>query len=150
MWKIFLAAFVLMIFNSLLTYKQAKNFSVSFNDVHKYGNVSVGKDKQYFVYGVIVILACDNNGLVTKGQMMNGFSVFARFKPFDDLVGKSIYEIKSEEELKVKTFRSKKRREKGSAVLQAVNGLIGVLERSNAAEMSEEELIGGDTIAENA
>ena len=82
--------------------------------------------------------------------MMNGFSVFARFKPFDDLVGKSIYEIKSEEELKVKTFRSKKRREKGSALLQAVNGLIGVLERSNAAEMSEEELIGGDTIAENA
>jgi len=111
MWKIFLVAFVLMVFNSLLTYKQAKNFTTSFNDIRKYGNVSVGKDKQYFVYGVIVILACDNMGYVTKGAMMNGFSVFARFKPFDDLVGKSIYDIREEEEEKAKKIRSKKRRE---------------------------------------
>ena len=66
MWKIFAVAFVLMVFNSILTYKQAKDFTISFNEIRKYGNVSVGKDKQYFIYGVILILACDNNGYVTK------------------------------------------------------------------------------------
>ncbi|WP_138268643.1 transcriptional regulator GutM [Anaerofustis stercorihominis] len=130
MWKIFAVAFVLMVFNSILTYRQAKDFTISFNEIRKFGNVSVGKDKQYFIYGVILILACDSNGYVTKGKIMKGFSVFARFNNFDALNGKSIYDLKEEEEEKMKKIRSKRRKKKGSSLLQAVNGLIGVLEKN--------------------
>ncbi|WP_329384775.1 transcriptional regulator GutM [Anaerofustis sp. HA2171] len=144
MWKIFAVAFVLMVFNSILTYKQAKDFTISFNEIRKYGNVSVGKDKQYFIYGVILILACDNNGYVTKGKIMKGFSVFARFKDFDVLNGQSIYDLKEEEEEKMKKIRSKRRKKKGSSLLQVVNGLIGIIEKNNSQEIEEE----GDELKE--
>lgn len=144
MWKIFAVAFVLMVFNSILTYKQAKDFTISFNEIRKYGNVSVGKDKQYFIYGVILILACDNNGYVTKGKIMKGFSVFARFKDFDVLNGQSIYDLKEEEEEKMKKIRSKRRKKKGSSLLQVVNGLIGIIEKNSSQEIEEE----GDELKE--
>ena len=144
MWKIFALAFVLMVFNSILTYKQAKDFTISFNEIRKYGNVSVGKDKQYFIYGVILILACDNNGYITKGKIMKGFSVFARFKDFDVLNGQSIYDLKEEEEEKMKKIRSKRRKKKGSSLLQVVNGLIGIIEKNNSQEIEEE----GDELKE--
>ena len=144
MWKIFAVAFVLMVFNSILTYKQAKDFTISFNEIRKFGNVSVGKDKQYFIYGVILILACDNNGYITKGKIMKGFSVFARFKDFDVLNGQSIYDLKEEEEEKMKKIRSKRRKKKGSSLLQVVNGLIGIIEKNNSQEIEEE----GDELKE--
>lgn len=144
MWKIFAVAFVLMVFNSILTYKQAKDFTISFNEIRKYGNVSVGKDKQYFIYGVILILACDNNGYITKGKIMKGFSVFARFKDFDVLNGQSIYDLKEEEEEKMKKIRSKRRKKKGSSLLQVVNGLIGIIEKNNSQQVEDE----GDELKE--
>lgn len=143
MWKIFAVAFVLMVFNSILTYKQAKDFTTSFNEIRKYGNVIVGKDKQYFIYGVILILACDNNGYITKGKIMEGFSVFARFKDFDVLNGQSIYDLKEEEE-KMKKIRSKRRKKKGSSLLQVVNGLIRIIEKNNSQQVEDE----GDELKE--
>lgn len=147
MLKIFIVAFVLMVFNSILTYKQAKDFTVNFNQMRKYGNISVGKDKQYFVYGVILILVCDSQGIIVRGKMMRGFSVFERFKDFDELNGCSVYDIKAEEEIKVSKIKSKKRREKGSALLQAVNGLISVIENVNMnTEDIQQGEIGGEVI----
>ena len=108
MWKIFAIAFMLMVFNSILTYKQAKDFTVSFNEMRKYGNVSVG-----------------------KGKIMKGFSVFARFKDFNILNGKYIYDLKEEEEKKMNKIRSKRRKKKGSSLLQVVNGLISVIEKDS-------------------
>ena len=140
MWKIFAIAFMLMVFNSILTYKQAKDFTVSFNEMRKYGNVSVGKDKQYFMYGVVLILACDNNGYVTKGKIMKGFSVFARFKDFNILNGKYIYDLKEEEEKKMNKIRSKRRKKKGSSLLQVVNGLISVIEKDSFEDSGNGEM----------
>ena len=91
-----------------------------------------------------MILACDNNGYVTKGKIMKGFSVFARFKDFDVLNGKSIYDLKEEEEEKMKKIRSKRRKKKGSSLLQATNGLIGIIEKNNYQEIEEE----GDELKE--
>lgn len=128
MIKLFIVALVLMVANSFFTYKQYMDFTKAFSEMRQYGNISVGKDKQYFIYGVVLILACDNDGIITKGKMMRGVSVTQRFKDFDDLNGQSVYDLREEEEEKAKHYRRKKRRENGSALLQVCNGLIHVLE----------------------
>ena len=88
-------------------------------------------------------MACDNNGYITKGKIMEGFSVFARFKDFDVLNGQSIYDLKEEEE-KMKKIRSKRRKKKGSSLLQVVNGLIRIIEKNNSQQVEDE----GDELKE--
>ena len=147
MWKFFAVALVLMASNSLLTYKQYMDFTRSFSEMRQYGNISVGKDKQYFIYGVVLILACDNNGIVTKGKMMRGVSVLQKFHDFDDLNGYDVYQLRDEEDEKRQRYRRKKRRENGSALLQVCNGLIHILEHPeehtgrDPEEEYEDELI---------
>ena len=48
--------------------------------------------------GHVVIIACDNNGIITGAEALDGISVWSRFHPINtfldkELVGTSIYEF---------------------------------------------------------
>lgn len=54
------------------------------------GFLGVGVRKRWLGVGAVVILVTDNKGIVTQCKRMSGISVFSRFHPYPDLIGRSI------------------------------------------------------------
>ena len=64
-----------------------------------------------YLSGNIVMIACDQNGVITGGEIMEGLSFLTKFKPISEflgkeLVGTSIYEYLDE----VRNFEKKRRK----------------------------------------
>ena len=78
--------FVLMLLQLLGTHLQ----------VHKLGNLGVGSSKQRLGAGSVVIISCKSDGTITGGEEMRGFTIFSGFKEIPNIVGRSIYDLKSE------------------------------------------------------
>ncbi|MBP2633423.1 MAG: transcriptional regulator [Firmicutes bacterium] len=78
------------------TYLQVKQYKKAVQRLHKLGNVGIGSRKSKLSPGNIVVIACDNQGEITGGEIMEGFTIFNGFKELKDIVGKSIYDLKIE------------------------------------------------------
>ena len=48
-------------------------------------------------YGAMVMFAIDKRGMIKEGCFMRGFTIFARFKKFDDFNGKNVGLITKED-----------------------------------------------------
>ena len=88
-----------------------KDYRRAVRRVHKLGNVGIGQKKGRLLSGNIVMIACDQNGVITGGEIMEGLSFLTKFKPISEflgkkLVGTSIYEYLDE----VRNFEKKKRK----------------------------------------
>ncbi|GIO09927.1 hypothetical protein J31TS6_59550 [Brevibacillus reuszeri] len=63
------------------------------------GYLGVGVNKRRFGVGAVIILVTDVQGNVTNCKRMSGISVFSRFRPYNDPIGKpidSLYESASQ------------------------------------------------------
>lgn len=116
--KLFLALFVLMLVQAAGTYLQVQQYKKAVRRLHKMGNVGIGSKKGRLRPGNIVVIACDREGVVTGGEIMEGFTIFNGFKEVKDIVGKTIYELKDE----YNTLPEKKRKIY-KAHLQALDAL---------------------------
>lgn len=54
------------------------------------GRVAIGKSKGRILAGTIMLLCIDEACHIVYGEVMQGFTVFARFRPFDKLNGLSL------------------------------------------------------------
>lgn len=127
---LFFIAFVFMVIQSFLTYMQAKNFTKTLAEMRQYGIVSSGKERRYLTEGRVLILACNQDGVITKAMEMKGRTVFARFKELDDYVGLNIAQLseleeQEREEIKKTIGKSSKQQ---SALSQAVGGFVDYFE----------------------
>ncbi len=61
------------------------------------GYVGAGNAKARFGKGVILILVCDEDGVVSRAVRMRGMTVFARFQEAPELVGLSLDEMRDGE-----------------------------------------------------
>lgn len=98
-----LAAFGLFVLQAFGGVLQIQNYRKAIHRVHKFGNVGFGQKKGGLRAGYIVMIACDGEGIITGGEIMQGISSLARFKPLTtllgkDVVGRSIYEFLEEME----------------------------------------------------
>ena len=98
MLLIVFALFVLQAVGGVL---QIFNYKKAIRRVHKFGNVGFGQKRGGFSAGYIIMVACDQEGTITGGEIMQGFSFLARFKPWKhflgrDVVGESIYSFLDE------------------------------------------------------
>lgn len=94
--KVFILLFVLMLVQAFGTYLQVQQYKKAVRRLHKMGNVGIGSKKGKFSQGNIVIIACDRNGMITAGEIMEGFTIFNTFKELSGIVGKTIYMLKDE------------------------------------------------------
>lgn len=77
----------------VLVYFQIKNFQTKVAELRKNGRLGVGTVKGRFGSGVIVIIAVNDEDIITDAQIMTGITVFARFMPFKTLQNQNLKDI---------------------------------------------------------
>jgi len=87
---------IFMLIQASGTYLQVKQYKKAVRRLHKIGNVGIGSRKSKLRPGNIVVIACDNQGKITGGEIMEGFTIFNGFKELNDIIGKNIYVLKAE------------------------------------------------------
>lgn len=94
--NLFVVLFIFMVVQAVGTYIQVQQYKKAVRRLHKLGNVGIGSRKSKFRPGNIVVIACNSQGQITGGEIMEGFTIFNGFKELKDIVGKSIYDLKAE------------------------------------------------------
>jgi glucitol operon activator protein len=90
MLKIFIAAFLLMILQAVLTYYQSQKIRKRMMEVRKLGDFGIGQTRGKIRPGNILLLAVDPEDYIVDIQLMRGITFFADFKPYTVLNGKTI------------------------------------------------------------
>ena len=93
-----LIVFCLFVMQAIGGYFQIKDYRKSVKRVHKLGNVGIGQKRGKLLSGYLILIACDNNGIITGAEIMEGLSFFAKFKPTNsflnrEMIGTSIYDF---------------------------------------------------------
>ena len=117
------ALFILMLIQVLGTHLQVKKYRRTVSKLHKLGNVGVGAKRGKLSGGNIVVIACKGDGTITGGEEMRGMTIFTGFKEIPDIVGKSIYDLKT-------VYQSNEKKYK--AHLQAIEALENRLKAEEA------------------
>lgn len=74
---------VLYLIQSFFAWKQIKSFNQEFLKMRRKGKVIVGKRSGRLVAGTIILFLVDSQGKILEAKIMQGISVFARFKDFN-------------------------------------------------------------------
>ena len=142
MLLIVFALFVLQAVGGVL---QIFNYKKAIRRVHKFGNVGFGQKRGGFSAGYIIMVACDQEGTITGGEIMQGFSFLARFKPWNhflgrDVVGESIYSFL--DELHQMDKRKKKKYKGYINAMEALDQRLNRKEEEPDGAQEETELLG--------
>ncbi|AJQ26732.1 transcriptional regulator GutM [Pelosinus fermentans] len=82
LWFVLLAA-GMWILQGLLGLWQLRHFNQRFKLLRKEGRVVIGKSKGRVTAGVVLMFCLDQDCNIIRGEKMEGFSIFARLKPFN-------------------------------------------------------------------
>lgn len=91
--NLLLVLFFLMVMQVVGVHIQVKKYRSAVRRLHKAGNVGIGSKKRWFGAGSIVIIACNNEGIILGGEKMQGITIFAGFSEIKDIKGESIYSL---------------------------------------------------------
>ncbi|MGB9728226.1 MAG: transcriptional regulator GutM [Nitrososphaeria archaeon] len=72
---------------------QVKNLQETFSLLGKEGSLITGAQKNILKGSCIVAIAVDNEGIVKKVMYLKGYTVFARFKEYNDFDGMTMQEV---------------------------------------------------------
>ena len=91
-----LIVLALLILQSLGGVLQIKDYQRAVRRMHKLGNVGLGQKRGRFLNGHVAIIACNDEGIITGAEVMDGIGVLSRFHKKESfmgepLVGNSIY-----------------------------------------------------------
>lgn len=89
---------VLLILQSVGGVLQVQNYRKAVRRMHQLGNVGMGQRRGKFFDGHVAIIACDNDGIITGAEVLDGAGVWSRFHAVDSflgepLVGSSIFDL---------------------------------------------------------
>ena len=87
-----LAVFV-WIAQTVLGFRQFKKFNNHIKELRWEGRVAIGRARGYFSAGVLVLFVIDPYCKIIRGEIMEGRTVFAGFKPFDHFNGLTLFEL---------------------------------------------------------
>ena len=93
---ILLVVLVLLVLQSIGGYLQIQDYRKAVRRMHQLGNVGMGQRRGRFLNGHVAIIACDNDGIITGAEVMDGIGVLSRFHKVESfmghpLVGSSIF-----------------------------------------------------------
>ena len=86
-------AVVVWIAQTALGFWQFKKFNRHLKDLRKLGRVSIGRARGAFAAGVLILFVIDDQCTILKGEIMEGRTVFAGFKAFDNFNGLTLFEL---------------------------------------------------------
>ena len=86
-------AVVVWIAQTILGLRQFKKFNNHIKELRKEGRVAIGRARGYFTAGVLVLFVIDSECRILRGEIMEGRTVFAGFKPFDKFNGLTLFEL---------------------------------------------------------
>ncbi|MEO1772215.1 transcriptional regulator GutM [Candidatus Enterococcus ferrettii] len=81
------------VLQTLLGMKQIKNFNQHYGILRRKGKVVIGVNKGRITAGTIVLFAINSQDEIIAAKKMQGTSVFADFRAFDQLIGYSLQEL---------------------------------------------------------
>ena len=90
------AAVVVWVAQTLLGLRQFKKFNNHLKDLRQEGRVAIGRARGRFMAGVLVLFVIDSNCKILRGEIMEGRTVFADFKPFEKFNGLTLFELGDE------------------------------------------------------
>lgn len=122
---LFICLLTFMLIQALGTYIQVQQYKKAIHRLHKKGNIGVGS-KRSKLKNNIVIIACNNQGDIVDGELMEGLTVFTKFKQIPEVIGKNIFSLRKEYE-----EMSKKEQKQIRGHLQAVQALCNRLENTD-------------------
>ncbi len=95
-WTIFgiLAALTVMQFIGMRL--QVRAYRQTVQRLHRLGNLGIGSMRGRFGPGHLVIIACDGVGRILDGEIMEGMTIFSRFRKIPGIAGRTIYDLKQE------------------------------------------------------
>lgn len=93
-----LIVLALLILQSLGGVLQIKDYRRAVRRMHQLGNVGLGQKRGRFLDGHVAIIACDDKGIITGAEVMDGIGVLSRFHEKatflgQPLVGNSIFTL---------------------------------------------------------
>ena len=115
---LFVCLLAFMVIQALGTYVQVQQYKKVVRRLHKKGNIGIGSKRSRIRNNI----ACDNQGKIVDGELMEGLTVFTKFKQIPDIIGKDIFLLKEEYEA-----LSKKEKKQFKGHLQAVEALCNRL-----------------------
>ncbi len=120
---LFSIAFALFLMQSIGGYFQIKDYKKTIRRIRQKGNVGIGQKRGRLLSGHIVMIACDNDGIVTSGEILDGITFLSKFHSINkildrNLVGISIYDL-------LNLFRSldKKEQKKYTGYIRSLEAL---------------------------
>ena len=87
-----LAAFV-WIAQTVLGFWQFKKFNAHLKALRREGRVAIGRARGHFTAGVLILFVIDSDCKIIRGEIMEGRTVFAGFKPFNHFNGLTLFEL---------------------------------------------------------
>lgn len=75
---------------SILGFLQIRNFVKEFRRMCKKGKVLIGKNPKKLRAGSLLLLSIDRDANINEAKIMKGVTIFARFKEFKAIEGKSL------------------------------------------------------------
>ena len=97
--------------------------------LHKKGNVGIGSRRSRLKNN-IVIIACNSEGLILDAELMEGLTVFTKFKKMPEVIGRNIFELRDE----YAKISSKKEKKRFRGHMEAVRALCNRLESDGQEE----------------
>lgn len=93
-----LIVFGLLVLQSIGGVLQIQSYRKAVRRMHQLGNVGMGQRRGKFFDGHVAIIACDNDGIVTGAEVLDGSGVWSRFHTVDSfmgrpLIGSSIFDL---------------------------------------------------------
>ena len=87
-----LAVFV-WIAQTVLGFRQFKKFNNHIKELRQEGRVAIGRARGHFMAGVLILFVIDDQCKILRGEIMEGRTVFAGFKPFNHFNGLTLFEL---------------------------------------------------------
>lgn len=81
---------IVFLLQSILGFLQIRNFVKTFRNMSRNGKVLIGKNPKKFRAGTLILLNIDRDANIKDAKIMKGVTIFAKFKEFKALNGKSL------------------------------------------------------------
>lgn len=92
-----LVILILIILQSIGGFLQIKDYQKAVRRMHLLGNVGLGQRRgslfngdPAILSGHVAIIACDNEGIITGAEVMDGIGVWSRFHKVDSFMGQPL------------------------------------------------------------
>ncbi len=93
---IYLSLFIILVLQAIATLQQVRQYKKAVRRLRPLGTVGIGSKKGKLTPGNIVVIACDQSGRITGGEILEGYTIFSRFQALQQIAGKTIYELRDE------------------------------------------------------